>query len=104
MIDDVTTLRRTFEAAAIDAVGRIGPAPLRQFAELVENGMLVSWIRTNEAASGYKKAAESIMNSLQDLDDFSGQAAAAYLRGVAAGYECRPHSIAVEPVQTDRQH
>jgi hypothetical protein len=100
-MEDVSLNMSRFEAAAIDAVERIGPVRLRRLADVVERDMSRSSILRCDTASDYQEAAEPITDALWELDDFSAQAAAAYLRGVAAGYERHRDSVTAEPVSRD---
>ncbi|WP_248965302.1 hypothetical protein [Sphaerisporangium perillae] len=100
MMTDVSQIMSRFEAAATDAVERIGPVGLRRLAELIGRDMPRSWILRSVPTTDYQEAAESITDALRELDDFSAEAAAAYLRGVAAGYECHPDSVTAESVRS----
>ncbi|MEV6986163.1 hypothetical protein AB0M95_33560 [Sphaerisporangium sp. NPDC051017] len=98
--DDVSEIMARFEGAAIDAVQRISPVWLRQLADLVERGASWSEILRCSPTADYQESAQRIWNALWELDDFSAQAAAAYLRGVAAGYECNGNRITAPPAQS----
>jgi hypothetical protein len=102
-MDDVSLIMSRFEAAANAAVERIGPIQLRQLADLVGRGMSRSWILRAVPTSDYQEAAEAVIEPLWELDDFSAQSAAAYLRGVAAGYERQRDLVTAEPSRSSQE-
>jgi hypothetical protein len=81
----------SFEAAAVAAVGVLGPDGLRRLAASVEAGRPVDRLSPE---------AESIARRVLDAVAGSTEAAAAYLRGVAAGYEHRAARVQAELVWT----
>ncbi|MEV6986158.1 hypothetical protein AB0M95_33535 [Sphaerisporangium sp. NPDC051017] len=98
--DDISEIMVQFEEASIDAVQRISPAWLRQLAYLVERNASWSQILDCSPTADCQESAKRIWNALWELDDFSAQAAAAYLRGVAAGYECNRNRTTAQPAQS----
>ncbi|SFQ37360.1 MULTISPECIES: DISARM system phospholipase D-like protein DrmC [Actinomadura] len=90
--EDMTILDRLEEAAREPAV-RIGPENLRVLAELIDAGRPTGIIRMS--VPGFEDEVNALIEASWQ-EDLSLQAAAAYLRGVAAGLE--KAAVQVEPV------
>jgi phosphatidylserine/phosphatidylglycerophosphate/cardiolipin synthase-like enzyme len=83
-----------FEAAAADALTRLGPGPLRVLAD----GLSGAWPNEAVAAAsptpGFAAVAHRVLDAC-DAGGLAGAEAAWYLRGLVAGYEARSAETAV---------
>lgn len=87
-IDDAAmTILDHLEEAAREPAVRIGPENLRVLAELVDEGAPTGIIRMR--VPGFEDEVNALIDASWQ-EDLSLQAAAAYLRGVAAAWRRRP--------------
>ncbi|MBG0816935.1 DISARM system phospholipase D-like protein DrmC [Planomonospora sp. ID82291] len=93
----MSAARAALEEAAADAVERFGPVHVRTLADRIAAGEPASSVVNVAPVPGLPEAAQVILAAREALGMPYGEFAA-YLRGVAAGYEHRRATVSVEPV------
>jgi phosphatidylserine/phosphatidylglycerophosphate/cardiolipin synthase-like enzyme len=91
------TWRPDFEAAAEDAVERLGAVPLRTFADRLEAGWPEHALLRAVPVPEFLSVARRLL-SAQRAAGLSDVQAAAYLRGLAAGHASQARAVRVESV------
>lgn len=91
------TWQPEFEAAAEEAVRRIGPAHLRVLADRLGDGWPDAALRHAVPVPGFPEAAEALLAARRACG-VSDAEAAAYLRGLATGHAQRSAEVRIESV------
>jgi len=86
-----------FATAVAELVERFGPTPVRSLADRLEEQAPEQALLTASSLPGFP-AAVGVVLEAQQLEALNRVSAAAYLRGVAAGYELRSAQVQVETV------
>jgi phosphatidylserine/phosphatidylglycerophosphate/cardiolipin synthase-like enzyme len=84
-----------FEAAVVAAAEALGPAGLRRLADRIQAGGGVGVVESADAAVAISRVLEAALTGQRDPED-----RAAFVRGVAAGYEHRAAQVLAEVVWT----
>ncbi|MEH0934235.1 DISARM system phospholipase D-like protein DrmC [Micromonospora psammae] len=91
------TWHPAFEAAAEAALHRLGPAHLRVLADRLDDGSPEQAVRHAVPVPGFAEAAGAVL-AAQRASGLPSVAAAAYLRGLAAGHAQRSAAVRIESV------
>ncbi|HEX5493429.1 MAG TPA: DISARM system phospholipase D-like protein DrmC [Mycobacteriales bacterium] len=86
-----------FERAVAEVADRLGPVRLRVLAARIARGGPAAAIPAAVPVPGFAEAARTVL-AAQAVDGMPDDTAAAYLRGVAAGYALRADGLRVESV------